>query len=146
MALTDQQRERLYELRAKDAELATAAQEEADSREYAVRELVLSLEAKGAKRDADFKIIDNTLGGLYALKKPDTRAIRNWENASEKQKLSLEWQIGLLRHYIIEPDEKAAGKSLLWAQTCAQRPGLCWQTSAAFVELMGVDLESNQKK
>lgn len=146
MALTEQQRERLAELRAADAERETKEQEAADERELEARELAVLLEGKGLKGGVDFKVIANSLGGVFAVKKPDTRAIRNWENAGEKQKLSLEWQIGLIRHYIIEPDDKAAGKALLWAQTCAQRPGLCWQTSNAFVELMGVDIESVQKK
>jgi hypothetical protein len=144
--LDDTKRDRLAELRARDAERESKAQEDADVRELEARELQIALEEKGLKVNADFKVIVNPLGGVFALRKPDTRAIRNWENASEKQKLSLEWQIGLLRHYIVEPDEKAPAKALLWAQTCAQRPGLCWQTSTAFVELMGVDVEAHQKK
>ena len=146
MALDETQRDRLAELRALNAERAARQSDQADERELEAEELAVTLEARGMKRDSDFKLIDNALGGVYALRRPDTRAIRNWENASEKQKLSLEWQIGILRHYILEPDEKAPGKALLWAQTCAQRPGLCWQTSTAFVELMGVDVESHQKK
>jgi hypothetical protein len=146
MALSEQQRERLYELRAKDTENQAKAQEDAEEREFMARELVVSLEARGLKRDSDFKVVDNALGGLFAVRRPDTRAIRNWESSTDKQKQNLEWMIGLLRHYIIEPDEKAPAKALLWAQTCAQRPGLCWQTSSAFVELMGVDLEAAQKK
>lgn len=146
MALDERQRDRLAELRASDAEREAKAQDDADARELEARELVLELEARGMKRDADFKVVSNPLGGVFALRKPDTRAIRNWESASEKQKLSLEWQIGILRHYIVEPDEKAPGKGIVWAQTCAKLPGLCWQTSTAFVELMGVDVEAFQKK
>ena len=46
-----------------------------------------------------------------------------------------------MRHYI-EPKDKA----LPWAQTCAQRPGLCWQTAEEFVGLMGVDREAADRK
>ena len=123
-----------------------AAQAEADERELEAEELAATLEAKGQKRGADFVVVSNRLGGVFALRRPDTRAIRNGENASDKNKLSLEWNIGLLRHYIVEPDEKAPGKALLWAQTSAQRPGLCWQTASAFVELMGVDVDSYNRK
>jgi hypothetical protein len=87
------------------------------------------------------------------VRKPDSRAIRNWEQADEKKKTNLEWMVGLLRHYIIEPDPKRvpegstlSPRGIEWAQACAPRPGLCWATSNAFVELMGVDIEAFQKK
>ena len=146
MALTQEQKDRLAQLREEEVSRAQDARDEADLRELEARELTATLEARGLKRDAGFKVIVNARGGVFAVKKPDTRAIRNWENAADKDRLNLEWMIGLLRHYIVEPDEKAAGKALLWAQTCAHLPGLCWQTSAAFIELMGVDLEAAQKK
>lgn len=150
MAITDQQRERLAELRAADVDREAKKQEEADLLELEARELATTLEARGEVGGVDFKIIASTLGGVFAVRKPDGRAIRNWEQASEKQKLSLEWQIGLLRHYIVEVDEKAPGgagaRGIVWAQKCAGRPGLCWATSAAFVELMGVELDSSQRK
>jgi hypothetical protein len=147
MALDEQQRDRLAELRQASAVRATEARDESDARELEGEELAMALQAKGLKRDVDFAIINNPLGGVYALRKPDTRAIRNWESASDKQKLQLEWQIGILRHYIVDPDEKQEGaRGLVWAQNSALRPGLCWETSTAFVRLMGVDVEGLQKK
>ena len=148
--MDDKQRERLAELRAQDIEREAKKQEEADLRELEARELVLNLEDKGLKRDIDFKIVSNPIGGVYALRKPDTRAIRNWEQASDKQKLSLEWQIGLIKHYIVDPDEKDPTaqdkRGIAWAQMCGARPGLCWQTVNAFGELMGMDIEGTQRK
>lgn len=139
--MDDTQREKLAEFRQKASERDTAEQEASDLRELESHELVATLETKGLKHGSDFEIINNRLGGVYAIRKPDGRAIRNWEQASEKNKLSLEWQIGLLRHYI-EPQDKA----VLWAQTCAQRPGLCWQTADRFVEMMSVDREGLARK
>lgn len=147
MTLTDEQRARLAALREGDAERALEAAEAADARELEVRELRALLEGRGLKDGVDFKVVDNKLGGTYAVKKPDSRAIRNWEQADDKKKQSLEWLIGLLRHYIVEPDEKTPGaRATVWSQTCAQRAGLCWDTANAFVELMGVDVESHQRK
>lgn len=147
MALDEKQRERLAELRMASTNREAAEQDEADARELEGEELAATLEAKGLKRKVDFAIVVNRLGGVYALRKPDARAIRNWESASEKQKISLEWAIGLVRHYIIDADGQAAGsRGIAWAQMCAQRSGLCWQTTTAFVELMGVDIEAIQKK
>lgn len=146
MALDDTQKERLAALRHARMEREAKERDEADARELEAEELAALLEGRGLKRDADFKIVANRLGGVFALRRPDMRAIRSWENAKEKDRLSLEWNVGLLRHYIVEPDDKAPTRALLWAQTCAQRPGLCWETSTAFVELMGVDLDDKQKK
>lgn len=145
MALDEARRSRLAELRATDVDRETRETEAAEERELEARELAATLEQQGQKRDVDFKVVVNAIGGVYAIRKPDGKAIRNWEQASEKSKLSLEWMIGILKHYIIEPDERAPGKSLQWAQTCAQRPGLCWATSTAFVELMGVDVNAQKK-
>lgn len=146
MALTQEARDRLAELREQDVERSALAKESAEERELEARELGATLEARGLKRDLDFKVIDHAMCGVYAIRKPDGRAIRNWDNASDKEKLTLEWLIGIMRHYIIEPDEKAPAKALQWAQMCGQRPGLCWTTSTAFIQLMGVDTEAHQKK
>jgi hypothetical protein len=144
--MDDQQRQRLAAHRQAEAEREASAQEEADLRELEAHDLAASLEGKHGKRGVDFEVINNALGGVYAIRKPDTRANRNWEQASEKSRLSLEWMIGLLRHYIIEPDEKAPGKANQWMQACGARPGLCWQTAEKFVEMMGIDREAAQKK
>lgn len=161
MALTEQQRERLAALREKDAERDTASQDAADARELEGRELVLACEAKGWKEGHDFKIVSNPIAGVFAVRKPDARGIRTWENATEKQRLTLEWVISFLRHYIVGLDEQPmpqagqkpedgrpleGAKGLVWAQASAQRPGLCWQTSRTFLELMGVDFEALEKK
>jgi len=146
MGLDEGRQSRLAELRALDAEREAKAQEAAEERELEARELAFSLEQKGLKEGHDFKVLVSAIGGVFAIRKPDGKAIRNWELASEKQKLSLEWQIGLLRNYIVEPDEKSPTKGIQWAQLSAQRPGLCWKASTAFVELMGVDVEERQKK
>lgn len=153
MALTEEQRERLAELRGKDIDLETEAQDARDARELEARELRLTLEGRGLKADVDFKIINNPLTGVFAVRKPDARGIRNWEQGTEKQKTNLEWMVGMLRHYIVEPDEKAmpekgtlGPRGIEWARLCAQRPGLCWACASAFVELMGVDVEAVQRK
>ena len=121
-------------------ERETAEASEAEVRDLEAAELTAALVAKGQKSGHDFIVVKNRFG-VFAVRQPDTKAIRVWEKADDKTKLSLEWQIGVLRHYI-EPAEKA----LLWAQTSATRPGLCWATSNAFVELMGVDVDAVQKK
>ena len=140
MALDDKQKERLAELQKQRAESEQAETDRALERELAAEELAVKLAPALGKRGEDFAIISNRYG-VFGLRKPDAQAIRNWERAEEKQKLSLEWQIGILRHYI-EPKDTA----LPWAQTCAQRPGVCWQTAEAFVELMGVDRETVARK
>lgn len=150
MALDDKQRERLAELREAEASRQQRAQEDAEARELEALELRAALEKHGLKEGVDFKIVANALGGVYALRKPDARGIRNWENATDKQRANLEWTIGMLRHYVVEPEspetQALGNRGIVWAQMCAQRPGLCWQTAVAFVELMGVDLEGVQKK
>lgn len=166
MALDDKQRERLAELRAAETDRQARAQEESEALELEALELRAALESVGLKEGSDFKIVVNALGGVYAVRKPDTRAIRNWENATQKQQLNLEWVISLLRHYILMPGEVAIPKAahgqsapemapgvrpegsrgIEWSQMCAQRPGLCWQTLRAFLELMGVDIEGAEKK
>lgn len=147
--MDDKQRERLEELRKADAERETREQEESDLRELEARELQASLEAKSLKKGTDFEIVSNRLGGVFALRKPDTRAIRNWEQADEKKKLSSEWQIGLIRNYVVDPDDKDPQKGrrgLEWAASCAKWPGLLWQTTDAWVELMSVDRDGIAKK
>ena len=155
--MDDTQRERLEELRKKDIEREQLAQEDADARELEARELQANLEARpsmggvaGAtmKDGTDF-IINNRLGGVYALRRPDGRGIRAWEQASDKQKLSPEWQIGLLRNYIVDPNPNNPQKGMRgieWAQQCAQWPALLWMTTNAWIELMGVDRELLAKK
>ncbi len=102
-------------------------------------ELAASLATLGT-RGVDFQIVSNP-HGVFAIRKPDSQAIRIWEQASEKKKLSLEWMISYLRHYI-EPKDRG----LLWCQISAQRPGLLWATSTVFLELMGVDVHEQEKK
>jgi hypothetical protein len=125
------------EARAKRAE---EERDKADALELEAFELEAKLEAKLGKSGEEFAIVNNRFG-VFAVRKPDTRAIRNWERATDKEKLSIEWMLGLLRHYI-EPTEKA----IPWAQLGAQRPGLVWQTGEAFVELMGIDRSKLEKK
>lgn len=132
--------ERLVALRQKQAERDQAEKEAGDARELEALELVEVLEAKIGARDVEFAIVNNRFG-VFAVRKPDTRAIKNWERASEKEKLSVEWQLGLIRHYI-EPAEKA----IVWLKLGAERPGLVWQTSEAFVDLMGIDRSKLEKK
>jgi hypothetical protein len=133
--------DRLAELRQKRGEAEAAEAQAADDRELAAEELAIVLEQKlGGKRGEAFQVINHRFG-VFALRKPDTRAIRNWEQANEKQRMNLEWMIGLMRHYI-EPSDK----SLTWAQVCADRPGLCWHTGNIFVELMGADQAAIAKK
>jgi hypothetical protein len=140
MALDEKQKERLAHLEREADERATEDASEAEVRKLDAAELTASLVAKGMKPRHDFIVVNNRFG-VFAVRQPDTKAIRVWEKADDKTKLQLEWQIGVLKHYI-EPVDKA----LLWAQTCATRPGLCWATSNAFVELMGVDVDAVQKK
>lgn len=139
--MDDAKRARLAELRAAETERLAAEAEADEERELEERELAATLAATLGKRGVDFEIVSNKLGGVYGVRKPDTKAIRNWEQADEKKKTSLEWQIGLLRHYV-EPEDKR----LTWARTCAERPGLAWQTADAFVTLMGVDRDGLAKK
>jgi len=73
-------------------------------------------------------------------------------------KLSSEWQIGLIRHYVVDTDVPTAApganqqatpsgkRGLEWAQACAKWPGLLWQTTNAWIELMSVDREAVAKK
>lgn len=140
MPLDEEKQKRLDALRTKREELALAEQQDADERELQAEELAATLEETIGKRGVDFAIVSNRFG-VFALRRPDTQAIRNWERADDKKKLSLEWQIGLLKHYIV-PEST----SLLWAQTGAQRPGLVWQTSNEFVDLMGLHTDGGDRK
>jgi hypothetical protein len=115
-------------------------QDESEGRELEAFELSDKLEATLGEPRKGFAIINNR-AGVFAIRKPDTRAIRTWEHATDKQKLSAEWLIAYLRHYI-EPKEKLQ----TWMALCAERPGLLWQTSDAFVELMFVDRGMLEKK
>jgi hypothetical protein len=150
MPLDDKQRERLEELRKSASQRQADEQDAADARELEAEELAAKLEAQGLVRGADFEVINNRLGGVYAVRRPDSRALRNWEAADEKKKGNSEWQIGLIRHYIVDPegtDPKAQGsRGIVWAQTCAQRPGLLWQTTNAFIDLMSVDRDVATRK
>ncbi len=133
--------DRLAAHRQKQTERAGAETEAAEMRELEAFDLAESLEAKlGGARDVAFGIVNNRFG-VFAVRKPDTRGVRTRQNASEKQRLSLEWEIAFLRHYI-EPPEKA----VLWMQTGAERPGLVWQTGEVFIALMGVDTSAREKK
>lgn len=133
--------DRLEEVRKRRAEREKAEQAAADARDLEAHELELLLEdeLKGVRSEA-FEIVNNRFG-VFAIRKPDSQAIRNWERASEDKKASLEWQIGILRHYVCP-----AEKQIPWAQLAAERPGLCWQTAEAFVDLMGIDRSRLEKK
>lgn len=138
--LSEEQAKRLEELRTVREKREAAEAQAAEIRELEAEELALTLETQGGRRGEDFEVLTNRFG-VFAITKPDTQAIRNWEKAVDAQKASLEWQIGILRHYIVPMD-----RQLVWAQTCATRPGLCWQTAEAFVDLMGIDRSRLEKK
>lgn len=148
MAAAERLEDKDAALQARLEAMHTRRKEQADQEEKAqeLRQLeVFELEQKlegelKGKRGVDFEIIDNRFG-LFALRRPDTRAIRNWEQASDEKKQSLEWQTGVLRHYIYPSDQQ-----IPWAQLATERPGLCWQTANAFVDLMGVDRSNLEKK
>lgn len=144
--MDDKQKERLAELRQREAERGQADQDADDARELEALELGTAIEAKGLRRGVDFAIVSNRLGGVFALSRPTGKSIRAWELATEKQRLNLEWMIGFLRPMIVEPDGATEKRAIVWAQMCGQRPGLCWQTANAFVELMGVDREERDRK
>lgn len=164
--MDERQKERLAELRQREAERGQAAQEADDARELEALELSASLESKGATRGADFLLVSNRLCGVFAIRKPGGKEIRTWEMAKEKDRLNLEWMISFLRPMIVDPSEVEIPKvqagqtpphmapdarvhgrrAIEWAQQCGQRPGLCWQTANAFVELMGVDREAHDRK
>jgi hypothetical protein len=133
--MDDVQRKRLEELLKAKAD-KQAKQDEADQlRQLEEEELSVKLEQElGGPRGDAFEVINNRFGGVFAIKRPDVQAIRNWEKADEKKKVNTEWQIGLMRHYIAP-----AEKQIAWAQVCADRPAVCWQTAEAFVTLMGID-------
>ncbi len=132
--------ERLSRARKARDERQQADERAGEDRLIEAEELSTALVGTLGERGVDFQIVSNP-HGVFAIRKPDSQAIRIWEQASEKKKLSLEWMISYLRHYI-EPKEKA----LLWCQVCAQRPGLLWATSTIFLELMGVDVHEQEKK
>lgn len=140
--MSDAPADRLEELRKAKAQRADKEKEAEEARELEALELEEKLRGElGGERGVAFEIINNRFG-VFGLKRPDTRAIRNWEQATEKQKVSVEWQVGLLRHYIV-PQERG----LVWAQTVGDnRPGLLWQTADAFVDLMGIDRAALEKK
>jgi hypothetical protein len=134
-------KERLEALRTARAARDKAAADAADERELAAEELHAALAGPDMVRGVDFEIVTNPFG-VYAIRKPDNQAILNWDNATKGKKLSLDWQIGILRNYIL-PDK---AKGIEWAQVAAQRPGLAWDTSNAFMRLMGVVVEETEKK
>src|SRR5579872_4424990 len=126
MALDEKGKERLAALRDERAKKEKAEAEAAEERELASEELALVLEqALGGPLGEAFAIVNNRFG-VFGLRKPDAGGLRKWERAKDSEKESLEWMIGFLGPYI-EPTEKC----LPWKQTCAERPGLCWQTANA---------------
>lgn len=144
--MDEKQKERLAELRQREAERVQAEQEADDARELEAYELTAALEAKGLTKGADFAIVSNRLGGVFAVRKPGGREIRIWDTAKEKDRLNLEWMIGFLRPLIVEPEGSETKRSIAWAQMCAQRPALCWQTANAFAELLGAHREDLDRK
>lgn len=144
--MDEKQRERLAELRLKEAERGQAEKEAGDARELEAFELAETLESKGARRGYDFQLVSNPLCGVFAIRKPGGKEIRQWEMAKEKDKTNLEWLIGFLRPLIVEPDETKKERGIRWAQMCGERPGLCWQTGEKFVELMGAVREDHDRK
>lgn len=135
-------KERLRVLREAQVDLEKAEKEATDERELEALELQAKIvaETKGV-RGRDFAIVNNVFG-VFAVRKPDAQAIGNWDRARDEDRLSLEWQIALLRNYIF-PD-KARG--IEWAQIASDRPGLVWETANAFLELMGVSKSAVSKK
>lgn len=132
---------RLEAMRARQAARAKAEEEGEQLRALEASELEERLEGETkGKRDQAFAIVNNRFG-VFGLRMPDTQAIRNWQSAPDAKKETLEWQIGILRHYIL-PTERA----IPWAQLATERPGLCWQTASAFVDLMGIDRSLTEKK
>ena len=84
MALDDKAKERLAELRAAQYDREQAKAEKAEELELEALELAAKLETSIGKRGEDFAIIQNAFG-VFAIRKPDAQAIRNWERAGEKQ-------------------------------------------------------------
>jgi hypothetical protein len=141
MALTEEQKSQLEKFREARAAKDQAEQDATELREFERESLVAELEKTLGKENVDFKIIDNPFG-LFAIRKPDLKAIRNWEQAPEAKRTNLEWAISLLRHYIA-PESK----SIEWCQIGGNgRPMLIWHTANAFVELMGLDKTAAGKK
>jgi hypothetical protein len=139
MALPDDTRAKLEKHREAKLEADKVAADAADLKELEVYELKEKLASLG-KENEDWRIINNPFG-LFAVKKPDARAIKTFENAKDKDKISLEWNIAYLRHYIV-PDDRVT----VWMQTCGTRAGLAWQTMNEFLKLMGVESADNEKK
>jgi hypothetical protein len=135
----DAQREKLAAMRAKRQKAEADELEAREQRELEAGELADKLELEGQKRGEDFEIIVNRFG-VFAIRKPDHQAITSWDRASNEKKLSLDWQIGILRHYIVSDDG-----GVRWAQIAAVRPGVCWDTAAAFAKLMGVEADETGK-
>lgn len=135
-------RERLQKARKKNDDHAAAKRRELEDREIEVAELTEKLEVstKG-KRGTDFEVV-STPFGVYGIRKPDHQAVTNWDKATNEKRLSLDWQIGLLRHYIL-PDPNVDG--IAWAQQGALRPGIVWETAAAFTALMGAEVDAAGK-
>ena len=130
--MDDKSKERLEELRLARVRREAQEQEEADSRELEEEELCLKLEEElKGRRGIDFEIINNKFG-VFGLRKPDGRAISSIDKASAEKQATLQWNIDLLKHYIV-PQER----SLAWVQVAADRTGLCWETALAFKALAG---------
>lgn len=140
MPLDEKETARLQAFRNKQAEAENASQENAERRELEIFDLVETLEKDFGKRGEGFEIVDNPYG-LFAVKRPDTQATRNWEKATDAQHGDSTWNIGLLKHYIIPAD-----RQLAWAQLAAERAGVWWQTAGEFVKLMGLDRKLLAKK
>ncbi len=135
------QRKRLEELRQQDEIRARQAQDEADERELAVRELVARLEAEfKGKRGQAFEVVDNPFG-LFALREPDLKAAGNYDRATEERLQSAAWQIGVIQHYI-----HPASDMQRWCEVASKKPGLLWATVDLFTNMLGYQKQVAQKK
>ena len=73
-----------------------AAQERADLHELAMADLEEELSKSGLKKGFDFELVETT-HGAFAVRKPDARGIKAWEDSTDKQKGQLEWMIAFLQ-------------------------------------------------
>ena len=78
--LSEEQAKRLEQLREVREKREAAEAQAAEIRELEAEELALTLETQGGRRGEDFEVLTNRFG-VFAIKKPDTQAIRNWENS-----------------------------------------------------------------
>lgn len=139
--MDEQQKARLEELRLDRVRRDKEARDAAELRELEREELERQLEQQtGGKRGDAFELVDSKVG-LFAVIAPDDAGVMNWDKAKPEQRQDLDWMIQFLRKYIV-PKERA----LEWAQKAAMKSALCWDTSTAFVSLLGANVDALTKK